>query len=171
MSVVLGRGSAEALILGVSGFGRAEQPFSRIDETQALKMIKEVFTLHLLYRTMVLVLLRRGQSLSPISLSRGLAVWDSHASHHGGLQLARAIRNSLVRGVDDYMVAIPWVIFTSENVLPRWRPQAGYVGFSGFYAVAVSVGVGTDDLDLQDGGVSQAAHFHPSITTLVDRIY
>jgi hypothetical protein len=59
MSVVLGIGSAEELMLGVSGFGLTEQPLIRIDETQALNMIKEVLTLHLLYRAMILVLLKK----------------------------------------------------------------------------------------------------------------
>jgi hypothetical protein len=59
MSVVLGIGSAEELMFGVSGFGLTEQPSMRIDETQALNMIKEVLTLHLLYRAMILVLLKK----------------------------------------------------------------------------------------------------------------
>jgi hypothetical protein len=58
MSVVLGIGLAEELMAGVSGFGLTEQPLMRIDETQALNMIKEVLTLHLLHRAMILVLLK-----------------------------------------------------------------------------------------------------------------
>ena len=57
MSVVLGIGSADELMSGVSGFGLTEQLLIRIDETQALNMIKEVLTLHLLYQAMILVLL------------------------------------------------------------------------------------------------------------------
>jgi hypothetical protein len=57
---------------GVSGFGLTEQPLMRIDETQALNLIKEVLTLQLLYRAMILMLLKnegkgvagRGQRLS-----------------------------------------------------------------------------------------------------------
>jgi hypothetical protein len=47
MSVVLGIGSAEELMFGVSGFGLTEQPLMRSDETQALNSIKEVLTLGL----------------------------------------------------------------------------------------------------------------------------
>jgi hypothetical protein len=53
MSVVLGNGSAEEPMFGVSGFGLTEQPLMRIDEAQALNMIKEVLTLHLLYRAIL----------------------------------------------------------------------------------------------------------------------
>jgi hypothetical protein len=59
MSVVLGIGSADELMSGVSGFGLTEQLLIRIDETQALNMIKEVLTLHLLYQAMILVLLKK----------------------------------------------------------------------------------------------------------------
>src|ERR1700729_3353714 len=60
---------------------------------------------------------------SPSRYLLGSCFWDIHANHHGGLQLARAIRNSLVRGIDDDVVAVPWLIFTRENLFPRRETQ------------------------------------------------
>jgi hypothetical protein len=47
MSVVLGNGSAAELMFGLSGLALIEQPLTS-NETQAINMIRDVLTLHLL---------------------------------------------------------------------------------------------------------------------------
>jgi hypothetical protein len=54
MSVVFGFPSADEAVSIVLGFGAAEQPGSKVEETQANTMIRTVLMLHFLLKGMIL---------------------------------------------------------------------------------------------------------------------
>lgn|SRR5208282_129193 len=81
------------------------------------------------------------------------------------------LRGWLDRGVDDQVVAIPWLVFTVQDLLPARQRKALDIYLAGPHPLAVHGLVRADELDFEQPGTMVAGHGAPCVPGDSQRVH